>query len=229
MSDPHYVVLSGKPWNATLADLMQERVGGTWTTIRTPEELTLERLAALKPRYIFVPHWSHRIDQAIIDTFECVIFHETDLPYGRGGSPVQNLIVRGVKETKMTALRATDEIDAGDVYLKRPLSLEGTARDIFFRANDVIAGMIETIVKESPEPTPQTGEPVVFKRRKPAEGNLHDLGTLEEIYDYIRMLDADGYPPAFFNTSAIKFEFTGARFDESGDLIAEVRIRAEDD
>ncbi len=30
--------------------------------------------------------------------FECVCFHMTDVPYGRGGSPLQNLIIREPQE-----------------------------------------------------------------------------------------------------------------------------------
>jgi methionyl-tRNA formyltransferase len=64
--------------------------------VTDPGDLAVEMLAALDPRYVFFPHWSHRIDSAIFERFECVIFHMTDLPFGRGGSPLQNLIARGI-------------------------------------------------------------------------------------------------------------------------------------
>ena len=41
----------------------------------------------------------------IIRNYECICFHETDLPFGRGGSPIQNLIVRGFKTTKISAIK----------------------------------------------------------------------------------------------------------------------------
>lgn len=44
---------------------------------------------------------------------------------------------------------------------------------------------------------PQEGDPVVFKRRKPEQSDMSGLEKLEEIFDYIRMLDADGYPHAY--------------------------------
>ena len=60
----------------------------------------------------------------------------TDLPYGRGGSPLQNLIIiRGLKTTKITAFKCVAEIDVGPVYLKKTLSLEGNAQDIYFKIN----------------------------------------------------------------------------------------------
>jgi len=54
----------------------------------------------------------------------------TYMPYGRGGSPLQNLIVRGYRHTKLTALRMVEEFDAGPVYLKEDLCLEGNAEEI---------------------------------------------------------------------------------------------------
>ena len=47
----------------------------------------------------------------------------TDLPYGRGGSPLQNLIVRGHKETKISAIKVVKELDAGPVLSSLELML----------------------------------------------------------------------------------------------------------
>ena len=69
----------------------------------------------------------------------------TDLPYGRGGSPLQNLIVRGHSETKISALKVEKKLDTGDIYLKKNLSLEGSAQKIFQRANTSIIDMIKEI------------------------------------------------------------------------------------
>ena len=42
----------------------------------------------------------------------------TDLPYGRGGSPLQNLIANKIYDTKISAIRAEGGIDTGRIYLK---------------------------------------------------------------------------------------------------------------
>jgi methionyl-tRNA formyltransferase len=76
----------------------------------------------------------------------CVVFHMTDVPFGRGGSPLQNLIARGIYETRLSALRCEAEVDAGTVYLKRSLSLHGLGEEIFMRAADAMAPMISEIV-----------------------------------------------------------------------------------
>jgi len=43
----------------------------------------------------------------------------TDLPFGRGGSPLQNLIERGIKKTKISAIKVDGGIDTGDIFFKR--------------------------------------------------------------------------------------------------------------
>jgi methionyl-tRNA formyltransferase len=147
----------------------------------------------------------------------------TDVPFGRGGSPLQNLIVRGFAETKISAIRCVAEIDAGPVYMKRPLSLLGSAEEIFVRAADVIEEMILEMVSNEPEPVPQQGEPVYFERRRPEQGALDLFPTLTQAFDAIRMLDAPGYPPAFADVGPFRLELTKAHRDE--DFIeAKVRI-----
>ena len=54
----------------------------------------------------------------------------TDLPYGRGGSPLQNLILKGKKTTKITAFKMIDKIDAGPIYLKKIVTRRKSRRNI---------------------------------------------------------------------------------------------------
>ena len=174
---------------------------------------------------MFVPHWGHMIPDEIWSRWPTVIFHMTDLPYGRGGSPLQNLMEIGHLSTKLTALRCSHELDGGPVYLKEPLSLHGTAEEIYLRADSIIETMIARIVQERPEPQPQQGDPVLFHRRKPAQSNLAECsaGDYDGWYDKIRMLDAEGYPHAFLDINGMRLEFRRVSRRSNG-LHADVRI-----
>lgn len=191
--------------------------------IRTREELCQDRLKHIAPEYIFFPHWSWHIPAKIYNAFECVIFHMTDLPYGRGGSPLQNLIVRGHRETSLTSLRCESKLDAGPIYNKTPLSLSGSAEEILRRAAVQMHDMIVSIVNKRLKPLPQEGEVVEFKRRRPEDGNLDHLTELGKVYDYIRMLDAEGYPSAFLQVGNLRLEFSSASLDDD-QVHAKVRI-----
>jgi methionyl-tRNA formyltransferase len=192
--------------------------------IRSRADLTCNTLEQVKPVFVFFPHWSWLIPEDVYSGFDCVIFHMTDLPYGRGGSPLQNLIVRGNCDTMLSAFKCVKELDAGPVYLKRPLSLAGTAEEILQKAADLTMEMMVEIVKKRPPPLPQEGDVVEFKRRRPEDGDLSRLEELQHVYDHIRMLDAAGYPQAFLKTGSLQIEFSEARMSEEF-IEAKVRIR----
>lgn len=218
-----YWLLSEKEWHSSLYNKLNNLAIGNWYWCKEKDSFNLEKLKKNNPKYIFIPHWSCIIPEEIYNNFECIVFHMTDLPYGRGGSPLQNLIVNGQIKTKISAIRVTHGIDTGPVYLKKDLSLEGTARDIFERASDIIFEMINEIINKKPIPTAQRGEIVVFKRRKESDGNVHSLASLKSLYDYIRMLDCEGYPPAFIEIEHFKIEFSSASLYDN-ELRAHVRI-----
>ena len=99
------LLLSNRPWNGDLADRLSRLLDRPVESITEPAKLTSKGVAEINPQWIFVPHWSHLIPESIWGSWPTVIFHMTDLPYGRGGSPLQNLIQRGHSSTMLSALR----------------------------------------------------------------------------------------------------------------------------
>lgn len=225
------LIVTIKSWNIDRAKVFKEDNEEQFDTfiITEKEKLDYESVKKIDPEYVFIPHWSWKIPEKIINEYECIIFHMTDLPYGRGGSPLQNLIVRGKKRTKISAIKAEEELDTGDIYLKKNLCLHGTAEEIFIRASKIIfEEMIPKIIKERPELTPQKGDVVEFKRRKPHQSKIGKDFDLEKVYDYIRMLDAEGYPRAFIKYGNLKIEFSRpSKRDDK--IIADVEIEEADD
>ena len=218
------VIATLKSWNIEHAEKLKAELepGHEVLIMSSKDELSVENIEKIKPDFIFFPHWSYIIPADIYDKYNCVVFHMTDLPYGRGGSPLQNLIVRGHKDTKISAIKVTAGIDEGPVYFKENLSLDGSADEIFRRLSDVVFNkMIPRFLSEDLKPIPQEGEPVVFKRRKPWESELTPEMTLSTVYDYIRMLDAEGYPSAFCNYGDKRMEFKAAEYgtDENGEYV----------
>lgn len=220
------VILSEQTCNKDIvSNLSKTQKNINWILIDKREEFNLEYLRAIKTDVIFIPHWSYIIPNDIFENYECIVFHMTDLPFGRGGSPLQNLISRGIYSTKISALKVDKGIDTGDVYLKENLELDGAATDIFERANHIIQKMIISILQNKIKPIPQKGKVTIFKRRKPHQSNIIELETLQKVYDYIRMLDADGYPKAYLENKFLKFEFNNANFKNKNEIIATVKIK----
>ena len=73
-------------------------------------------------------------------------------------------------------------------------------------------------------PVPQKGSPTIFKRRNPSQSDISKLNDLNKVYDYIRMLDCEGYPNAFIKLNGIKYEFTDVKKNNEK-LEANVRIK----
>ncbi|MBI4442276.1 MAG: methionyl-tRNA formyltransferase [Acidobacteria bacterium] len=220
---PFSIVVGAKPWNRRIFTDVISRYPGRWHFIESREDLRIENIQTWQPRYLFFLHWSWKVPEEIINSYECVCFHMTDVPFGRGGSPLQNLIQRGYRHTKVTALRMTEEFDAGPVYLKEDLCLEGNAEEIFIRATRLCARMIGRIISEHPTPVAQSGDVIVFKRRKPQESEIPALPSLPALHDFLRMLDADGYPKAFLVHAGFRYEFTRAALYD-GRIVADVKI-----
>ena len=218
-----FIVASCKVWHQAGFDRIREELPADWAWVSDPDQLT-NAVTLRKPRYIFFLHWNWWVPEELWRDIECVCFHMADVPYGRGGSPLQNLIVAGNKETKLTALRMVAEMDAGPVYTKRSLALEGRAEQVYKHAGSISFEVIRWMVVNQPEPVPQQGEPVLFKRRTPEQSRLPSEGTLEALYDHIRMLDAPTYPLAFLDYGDFRLELSYAEPHQDR-LEARVRIQ----
>ncbi len=216
------IIVNSNPIHSHLEKECEKSFGSI--TINKKNDLAFSKLKKIKPDYLFFIHWSFIIPKGIFENFNCVLFHMTDLPYGRGGSPLQNLIARGHSKTMISALKVEQGIDTGPIYLKKPLSLKGTAQEIFLRAGNVMLGMMKEIISKQPVPIAQKGKVVTFKRRTPDQGNLQSIDDLETVYNFIRMLDADGYPNAFLETAFFKFEFSKATLKKDS-ITAQVKIK----
>lgn len=209
-----YIIATTKDWNINQYYRSVYKKRKNWYLITDPKKLTFAYVKSVKPKYIFFPHWSKKVNSKIINNYECVCFHETDVPYGRGGSPIQNLILRNHKTTIISALKMIDVLDAGPIYLKKPLKLNGNAQKIYERASKKVFKMINIIVKKEIMPAAQKGKVVKFKRRKPKQSILLKKNkSLRQLYNHIRMLDAKTYPPAFIQYGNLRIEFKKAKIN----------------
>lgn len=221
------MIVTIKQWNIENYKkiVMNSQSDIEWKIIIDKNELCIDNIKKFNPDYIFFPHWSWIIPKEIYENYKCILFHMTDLPFGRGGSPLQNLISRGIENTKISAIRVVKELDAGDIYLKKNLNLNGSADEIFARASKIVfKEMIPEIIKGNTEPNPQKGEIVNFERRKPEQSKIEDnIENIESIYDKVRMLDGEGYPKAYIKFGRYRIAFSRAQYNGET-IIADAKI-----
>jgi len=179
--------------------------------ITDKKKLNLKNISKINPTKIFFPHWSYRVPDKILKKFECICFHTAPLPYGRGGSPIQNLIIRKFKKAPLCAIKMTNKIDSGPIYSKKNISLNGSLNEIFERISNAILFMITKIIKNKIIPKHQPGKPLYFKRISEKESIINQFEKLDSVYDKIRMLDSDEYPNAYYKFGNTIIKLQGAK------------------
>jgi methionyl-tRNA formyltransferase len=179
--------------------------------ITDKKKLNLKNISKINPTKIFFPHWSYRVPDKILKKFECICFHTAPLPYGRGGSPIQNLIIRKFKKAPVCAIKMTNKIDSGPIYSKKNISLNGSLNEIFERISNAILFMITKIIKNKIITKHQSGKPLYFKRINEQESIINQFEKLDSVYDKIRMLDSDEYPNAYYKFGNTIIKLQGAK------------------
>jgi len=206
-----YLFCGYRDWSLKLYEKLLE-IDDNFVLIKSPKKLTNSFVKKLNPEFIFFPDWSWIIPKKITDNYKCVCLHESNLPKFRGGSPLQNQIIRGITKTKTTAFLMSDGIDEGDIILQQSLSLNGKINEIFSRMIKNDFKMIKKIISKNYKLTKQKGKPSIFKRRNPEDSELDfSSHSLEYFYNFIRMLD-DPYPNAFIRLGNKKLILKNPQF-----------------
>lgn len=220
----NFVFASSKPWNKKLFFSLEKKRSSNWHYVSTPNKLNMLLKKNINPRYLFFLHWNWKVPSKIYEKYECICFHMTDLPYGRGGSPLQNLILAKKKKTVVSAFKMIEGMDEGPVYVKKKLSLDGKAEHIYKKAGQISCEIINWIIKKKPAPKPQSGKAICFKRRRPEQSALPKNTNISNFHDFIRMLDAPTYPKAFINYGNFKLEFESSKLEKKV-ISAKVKIK----
>jgi methionyl-tRNA formyltransferase len=218
----NYVVASSKDWFQEHPKT-REYSSLNIIEIKTKNELNLELLETINPRYIFFPHWNWKVGSEIFERYECVVFHTAPLPFGRGGSPIQNLILRNIEKTPVCALRMTEILDGGPIYDSIEATLDGTITQILSKIAVCVEKLIIKICQENIEPKEQSGDVVTFNRLTYADNELKSEYSIKELYNRIRMVDGEGYKNAYINFGDYKIDLTDSQL-KNNEIVAKIRL-----
>lgn len=167
-------------------------------------KVNVDIINRFEPDLILFYGWSWKVPDWIIDNHVVLCLHPSPLPKYRGGSPIQNQILNGEKESAVSIFRMTKDVDTGPLCAQEPFNLDGSLREVLRRIKNI--GLEETtrIIKEHMnggiQYWPQDGEATVFKRLSPknSEITIDELtsSTAEYLYNRIRSLQ-NPYPNAY--------------------------------
>ena len=161
-----------------------------------------KKISRIKPKIILFYGWSWMIKKNIYNNYDSFMLHPSPLPKYRGGSPLQNQIINGEKQSAVTIFKINEILDGGDIYFQKKMSLDGSLNQILKKIVKLgTEGTLKVISKKKIKPIKQNHRQASFyKRRKPeqSEITLSEIKnkSAEYIYNKIRMLD-DPYPNAF--------------------------------
>jgi len=139
-----------------------------------------------------------------------IVVHASDLPQGKGMSPLTWQILEGKDEIPISLFEAVEALDAGAVYLKDSIRLQGN--ELLGEMQEVlgekIIEMCERFVTEYPEVSKlgraQSGRESFHRSRKPEDSRLDPGKTIAEQFNLLRVVDNERYP-AFFEWKGRKF------------------------
>lgn len=141
----------------------------------------------------------------------CLVIHGSNLPIGKGWSPIVWQLLAGEKDFTMSLIEASHPVDSGDIWHKVHFEIP---RDLLFNEiqNLISSKTIELIDfaiynLDSTSPECQVGESSFFPRRTLDDSELDPSKPLELLFDQIRVCDPNRYP-AFFRLRGKKYKLT---------------------
>lgn len=130
-----------------------------------------------------------------------LVVHESDLPKGKGWSPLTWQILEGKTKIPITLFKASEKIDGGEIYQKRTMRFRGD--ELIEELRDAQAAytwelMLHFIGNyKTARFVPQKGRSTFYQRRKPDDSRLNVQKSLRDQFDLFRVADNSRYPVFF--------------------------------
>lgn len=137
-----------------------------------------------------------------------LVVHESDLPEGKGWSPLTWQVVEGEDEISITLFEAAEKIDSGEIYLQDTIKLDGTElnSELKHKQGKKTKELILKFANKYPDINgkKQSGKETFYLRRRSEDSELDPDKTIREQFNLLRVVDNERYP-AFFEMNGEKY------------------------
>jgi methionyl-tRNA formyltransferase len=144
-----------------------------------------------------------------------LVVHESNLPQGKGWSPLTWQVLEGRSTIAVSLFEAMDKVDSGEVYLQESIILDGSELIDELREKQGKATMklILQFVAQYPKirGRAQNGESSYYPRRTAEDSRLDVDMTIRDQFNLLRVVDNERYP-AFFENKGIKYKIEITKF-----------------
>lgn len=193
-----------------------------YTFVNNNSLCSIEFIDQIKPDVIFFYGWSWYVKKEITDKYLCLCLHPSKLPEFRGGSPIQNQIMAGIKNSAVTIFKMGTGIDDGEIYIQLSLDLSGYINDIYKRMEIMGTHGTKAFIKDYKNNSvvwiaQNEKQSTTYKRLKPSDSEIlpedFKKNSAEYFYNKIRGLQSP-YPEAFIKCKSGKLIFEKVRYEE---------------
>lgn len=165
---------------------------------------------------------SRIVDSSVLARFDHnLVVHESDLPAGRGWSPLSWQILEGQERIAVTLFEAGAELDSGPIHDQTWLHFEGNElngelkQQQFQATSGLCSRFIERYQHGLPPARPQQGDASYWPRRRASDSQLDPQRSLAEQFNLLRIVDNRRYP-AWFDWRDHRYELAIRKRRRSG-------------
>ena len=131
-----------------------------------------------------------------------LVVHESNLPKGKGFSPVQWQILEGVNSIPICLFEADPEVDSGDIILREILHLDGSElyEEIREKQASATKSIIINFLKKYPkfERVKQSGKETFYRKRNLQDSELDIDASIRDQFDLMRISNNESWPAHFY-------------------------------
>lgn len=131
-----------------------------------------------------------------------IVVHASDLPSGKGFSPLQWQILEGKDKIPLTLFEAVEAVDDGPYYLKDSIVLDGheLLDEMRMKMSSKIIEMCLRFVVEHKnlDPIVQTGISTFYRKRVEKDDELDVEQSIATQFNHFRIADNDNFPLYFY-------------------------------
>ncbi|WP_348749601.1 bifunctional UDP-4-amino-4-deoxy-L-arabinose formyltransferase/UDP-glucuronic acid oxidase ArnA [Pseudomonas rhodesiae] len=204
--------------------------------VHAPEDanhpLWVERIAKLKPDYLFSFYYRNLLSEALLGTASKGAFnlHGSLLPKYRGRAPANWVLVNGETETGVTLHRMVKRADAGAILAQQKVTIErsDTGLTLHAKLRDAATSLLrdalpQLVAGKLSETAQDDSQATYFGRRTAADGKLEWKKPAEELFNLVRAV-TQPYPGAFCAVGEHKLIVWQAEVVKGNDGLAPGRV-----
>jgi methionyl-tRNA formyltransferase len=132
-----------------------------------------------------------------------LVVHESDVPKGKGFSPVQWQILEGAKSIPVCLIEADINVDSGDILAKDKFDLSGHELYGEIRRKQAFATIkiIDNFLKNYPNYSrmKQIGKETFYPKRTIEDGELDINKSIKSQFNLLRIGNNDAWPSFFYH------------------------------